>query len=545
MSAFAFTRSLGSESGVQLNPTVDASEKSILSGVADQNFAVAMRCLRGRIDGVFKVNRNDYLKKTGYGEPMSVSALNEAHTLVHEALLSGAREAVVYRLVTASASNKYVVAKLSNNLGGIDFSAEAELPSSSYLFAIKHHECFNDGIKVQVHANVKTSGATQVENRVFTIRIVDPKTNEKLYEFTGSSDNTAVDDYGNDYYLPNVVAARTENLELIVPPVADSRIPVANAAYGLDSNGFEKWVKSAPIIYFTEGGTGYTTADYLKARTALSDSAVGYNRIVTAGSQAPALILQMANLAYEVDKPLDVDVSGKLTKDEAIAFYSSLNIDSEYVNFYWHPVIADCPLGLNKRDYFGTSALHAAYTCARNANVNEYGFAPKQYPIAGKNFPISRARMKQVQVVDKFARSDLADNKINPVVYETYSGGSKFVFLDSLTSVKKSGSFIRLNSVVDRKCDIEERVTWLCKDALQLPMDVAIKIAKRGLLNILEGADISGWLQTSKDLGGKKYDFDVVASEQRPEDQMIVKVWACFTGTNRQTFITMTINKPN
>ena len=88
MSAFAFTRSLGSESGVQLNPTVDASAKSILSGVADQNFAVAMRCLRGRIDGVFKVNRNDYLKKTGYGEPMSVSALNEAHTLVHEALLS-------------------------------------------------------------------------------------------------------------------------------------------------------------------------------------------------------------------------------------------------------------------------------------------------------------------------------------------------------------------------------------------------------------------------------------------------------------------------
>ena len=238
-------------------------------------------------------------------------------------------------------------------------------------------------------------------------------------------------------------------------------------------------------------------------------------------------------------------MSGKLTKDEVIAFYASLNIDSEYVNFYWHPVVADRPLGINKRDYFGTSVLHAAYTCARNAQINEYGFAPKQYPIAGKNYPISRARMKQMQVVDKFAKSDLADNKINPVIFETYTGGAKFVFFDSLTSVKKSGSFIRLNSVVDRKCDIEERITWLCKDALQLPMDVAIKIVIRGLLNILEGAYISGWLQSSKDLGGKKYAFDVVASEQRPEDQMIVKLWACFTGTNRQTFITMTINKPN
>lgn len=545
MGAIPFTRALGSESGVQLNPTVDASEKSILSGVADQNFAVAMRCLRGRIDGVFKVNRNNVLAKTGHGEKMSVSALNEAHVLVQEALLSGAREAVVYRLNVAGAVNKYIVAKLSSNLSTIDFTTETALPTGTYLFALKHHECFNDGIKIQVHAKAIKAAGVDVENRVFTIRLIDPSSGEKLFEFTGSSVREALDDYGNGFYLPNVVASRTDDVELVVPPVADSRIPVTNAAYGLDSNGFDKWVKTDAILYFTEGGTGYTTADYLRARKALFDSSVGYNRIITAGSQSPALILQMANLAYEVDKPLDLDVSGALTPTEVAAFIASLNLDSEYVNYFWHPVTSDCPLGINGRGYFGTSGIHAAYTCSRNANINEFGFAPKQYPIGGKNYPIVRSRMKQMQGVDNFALSDLADIKVNPVVYETYTGGSKFVFLDTLTSVKKSGSFMRLQSVIDRKCDIESRVSWMAKDALQLPMDEAIKITKRGLKNMFEGVVASGWLQTAKDLDGKKYDFEVIASEQRPEDQMIIKMWACFTGTNRQTFITLTINKPN
>ena len=549
MSARAFTRQLGFQSGVQLNPTIDASERTASNGVADQTIAVAMRTMRGRIDKPFKVNANNYLAKTGNGETIAKNALNEAHTQIFEALMSGAREVVVSRLTVDSASNKYIVATVKADGSAIDYTVSAELPTGEYLFAIRHHECFSDGLIISVHADIShNASGVLIANRQFTVRLLDPQTQAKLYEYKGSTDKTALDDYGNSAYLPDVVSSRTDDVEFVVPSVSNNAIPVTCNAYGFDNNGFEKWSKSTPVIYFTEGGTGYTTQNYINARTALRGSAYAYGRIVTAGSQSPALILQMARLAYEVNKPLDVDVLGTLSKDEAIAFVDSLGIGgelAEFVNYIYSPIMHDCPAGINKRVVFGTSAYHAARTCARNSVRNAYGFAPKQFPIAGKNYPLNRGRMVQIVALDEYALSDLAENKINPVAYETYSGGGSFVFLDSLTSVKKSSSFMRLQSVVDRKCDIEERITWIAKDALQLPMDEAIRITTRGVRMILEGADASRWLQASKDLGGEKFAYQIVASEERPEDQMIINVGACFTGTNRQTFITLTINRSN
>lgn len=541
-----FTRQLGYESGVQLNPTIDNSERTA-SGLADQVIAVAMRCQRGQIGSPFKVDASNFFRKTGHGETMTKNALNEAHIQVYEALTSGAYEAVIMRLVPDTAVNNYIVARLSANLTAIDYTVEAAIPSNVFLFAIKHNECYNDGLVVHVHADelIDDTGAV-VENREFTVKLIDPRNGALLYRFTGSSDDEALDDYGNSYYFPDVVASRTDAVEFIVPPVATARIPVASSAYGDDTNGFEKWAKTTTaVLYFTEGGTSYTTLNYIAARQALRGTQHDYGRIITAGSQSPALIAQMDKLAFEVDKPCDVDIYGGLTDEEAITFVDSLGIDSEYTNFFWSPNITDDPIGINKRGYIGQSGYHAARTCARNAQKNAYGFAPKQYPIAGKNHPISRTRIKQAQQLTGPQLSALAKAKINPICYEVYSGGGKTVFRDSLTSVKKSSSFLRLQSVVDRKCDVEERVTWIAKDALQLPMDEAIRVVSRGINFVFEGADASGWLQPAKDLGGAKYTFKVVPSEERPEDIMIVTMAACFTGTNRQTFITLSIERPN
>lgn len=541
-----FTRQLGHESGIQLNPTIDNSERTA-SGLADQVIAVAMRCQRGRVDTPFKVDASNYFRKTGHGETMTKNVLNEAHIQIYESLTNGAYEAVIKRLVPDAAVNNYIVARLSNDLTVIEYKVEAAVPPDTFLFALKHHECYNDGLVVSVHADELTdeTGAV-VENREFTVKLIDPRNGDLLYRFRGSSDDEALDDYGNSYYLPDVVASRTDAVEFIVPPVATARIPVVSAAYGDDANGFEKWAKtSTPVLYFIEGGTSYTTLNYIAARQALRGTQHDYGRIVTAGSQSPALIAQMDKLAFEVDKPCDVDIYGGLSNEEAITFVDSLGIDSEYTNFFWSPNITDDPIGINRRDYFGFSALHAARTCARNAQKNAYGFAPKQYPIAGKNYPVSRTRIKQVQQLTGQQHSALARAKINVVCYEVYSGGGKTVFKDSLTSVKKSSSFLRLQSVVDRKCDIEERVTWIAKDALQLPMDEAIRVVSRGIKFVFEGADASKWLQPAVDLGGEKYVFKVVPSEERPEDIMIVTMGACFTGTNRQTFITLAIERPN
>jgi hypothetical protein len=100
--ATSFTRQLGEESGVQLNPLRDNSEIPAI-GNSDQVFGIIMRSTRGRIDKPFKVNRGNVSSLLGSGETIRTNSLNEAYVHVVEALNNGAYECIVQRLVPAAA----------------------------------------------------------------------------------------------------------------------------------------------------------------------------------------------------------------------------------------------------------------------------------------------------------------------------------------------------------------------------------------------------------------------------------------------------------
>ena len=110
--AVSFTRQLGAESGVQLNPLQDSSELPMLFDVADQCFGILMRATRGRIDKPFKVNRNNVYRLLGFGESIRNTRLNEAWVHVVEAVNKGTYEAVVQRLVPRElAKLSYIVVR--------------------------------------------------------------------------------------------------------------------------------------------------------------------------------------------------------------------------------------------------------------------------------------------------------------------------------------------------------------------------------------------------------------------------------------------------
>ena len=209
----SFVRQLGPESGVQLNPLRDNSE--IPAGTNDdQIFAIAMRATRGRIDKPFKVNRGDVLRKLGKGEQIRLSALNEATVHVSEALNSGAYEAVVHRLtVEDDPVISWVVLAIVED-GGLTFSVKDALPST-YIFAVRHLECFNDGISVEFRADEKRTSGVLVPNDKITVRLRD-KDGVLLFEFYGSLDPDAKDDYGNSAFLEDVVASQTDVVEFSV-----------------------------------------------------------------------------------------------------------------------------------------------------------------------------------------------------------------------------------------------------------------------------------------------------------------------------------------
>lgn len=548
----SFVRQLGAESGVQLNPLVDDSEIPT-TGIEDQVFAVAMRATRGRIDRAFKVNRSNVRQRLGRGEAMRESELNEAYVQVREAVDNGAYEAVVSRMITESASLSWIVAKevMSGDpepapTGEIEFSVSAEEPATDFIFAVKHNECFNDGVMVEFRADEKRGGSGDAANDVISVRLLEPN-GDKLIEVTGSLRRDAVDDSGNSFYLPTVTEMRTDRIEIITG--ATETISPDSDAYGYDALFREKWATSAVMDYFTEGGTGYTNGDYARARNQLYGTPHGYAYIVSGGSESAGLIAELAALAFDTNRQLRIDVPGHMDPESAINFVDEMNLgsqpESHLIHAFWAPLKSLDPTGINGKGYFGTAALNVAMACGRNARVNAKGFAPKNYPVAGREWPISRQGIVQTYSPNNQELNALAKAKINPVVFETYSGGGRYVFRDSLTSAQVDSSLKKLIAVADMSTSIDDAVTRFGKDVLQLPMTVAIKKMRDFLTAHFEAAEASGWLVPSSDpsMGGAAWRFEVQPNEQRPYELMDMQYWLRYDGTTRQIHVTQTLSR--
>ncbi|WP_211441384.1 hypothetical protein [Collimonas humicola] len=536
----AFNRQLGSQSGVQLNPLRDMTD-GYAPDNSDQVFGIVMRATRGRIDKPFRVNRGNFQKKLGRGESLRASALNEAHIHVYEALQKGAASAVVQRLTTSTAVlSTIIVTQPEAPATDLLFTVAADVPTDKpFLLSVKHLECYNDGIVVELHADAVTENGVLVANRQVTLRLRD-KDRNTLYEFVGSLNPDAVDDYQQSAYLPDVVERTTDNVEVLVGHGA--QIAPTSNAYGRDANGRAKVAISPVMAYFTEGSTAYGVADFARARDLLQKTEHDYAYIVSGGSHASALLSALAQLAYDTNRQFAWDVPGTLSPEAAIAFMAQLNFDSHYCQAFWAPLKSDDPLGLNGKVVLGTSAYNVARRCLRNAQIDANGFAPKNYPIAGKNWPLDRTGIVQIYSPDDDL-SDLADAKINPVIYVKYNGGGKYVFSDSLTCAKTAVSMKKLISVADMSSSIDDWVTRFAKEALQLPMEVSVKKTDAFLKKLFKDAKTAKWIVPSAEMDGEAFQYVVQPNALRPADRMDVSYSLKYDGTNRQTFVTQTLSR--
>jgi len=552
--ATAFVRQLGYESGVQLNPLVDASEIPA-TGKADQVFGIIMRATRGRIDKPFVVDSGNVYNRLGSGETIRKNALNEAWVHVVEALNRGAYEAVVMRVVGADAVNKWASVSLTAADGKASFAtkvetanlADATVGDGTLLF-VKHVECFNDGFKIGLHVE-----ADELDAGWVYLRLYDAAEN-KLFEFRGSLDPDAKDDYGNSAYLPDVVTAQTDLVEVSVAQTIKEAMTALEATslitgYDYNAMGARDWYVSPTLVCFTEGATTYTAQQLQDARVKLQKTPFDYAYISSGGSKDINLLNQLAQLAFDTNRQLRFDIDGSLTPEAAIAFKDRMNPGSNktahLLQAFWSPFKSDDISGVNPNGYIGTATLNIAYACGRNAVKNAKGFAAKNYPIAGRNWPVERTGLMQTYFPSDKEFSQLAKAKINPVIYDTYTGGGRYVFKDSLTCALVESSLKKLISVADMSSHIDDAVTRAGKDYLQLPMQVAIRRMSEYLQKLFEDAQASGWLVPSNDptMGGAAFKFEVVPDEQNPYDQMVVNYWLRYDGTVRQIYVTQTITK--
>lgn len=537
---YPHTRQLGAQPGVQLNPLRDNTD-GFAADASDQVAALVGRFKRGRIDAPFKVNRGNRLAVLGSPESIRISALNEAYVHVVEALDAGASELVLARLVTDAAVNSYAVFNITGSASAFTVSAAA--PVAPYLFYLQHLGCFNDGIKLEVQADkaFAADGITPAPAKVITLRLREPNGN-LMYEFTGSLDPAAVDDFGKDYFIGSVIAAQTDDVTISVS--AGASIPVTADCYGRNADGTAKVATSgaSPLVLFSEGGTGYTTAHYDKAIGLLENGSNDFGYILGGGSQAVALLSKLAQLAVRANRQFVFDVPGNLSPAAAITFMNQLSLDTHYCQAYWAPLQSDDPVNGGKA-IIGTSAYNVGLRCARNAQTNAYGLAPKNAPVAGKEWPLVRTSIKQISNPSDPDLNDLALAKINPVMYQRYNGGGRFVFTDSLTCAKVSTSYRKLISVAEMSATLDDRLVKFGKEVLQLPMDTAIDKTRKFLKATLDAARSSGWLVPSDELGEQGYAFEVKRNAVRPADRMDVSYGAHYDGVVRAIFVNQTLSR--
>lgn len=542
----SFSRAIGKRSGVQLNPISDLSE--IGSIASDYNGAFVGRFSRGRIDKVFAVTREQIRRLTGEPVSMTVSALGEAQVHMFEALRDGTQQAIVARLVSKDAVLKLIaVTAVAPAEGGavpkmLSAVTEAQGLPDGALLALKHKECFNDGVVVEIHAEAaEDDEGAPAPSKMIVLRLVDPQTNKVILgPFRGSLSPASTDEFGNSDYIVDVVAKNTELVE-IVEVAGDASVPVDCVFYGKSGN--KDLYQSEKVEYFTEGATVYTNAEIESAISRLKRSRPNFTYIGAGGTQNVALIAALLSLGADINKQVIWDAPGNLTPEAAATFEASIGgaTDSLYSQVYWTPIKSDNPLAGGKA-YIGTSGQQIGLRCARNAQVNAKGIAPRNQPIAGSDYALNRTNITQTYEPTDDELEVLAESRINPCIFKDYDSGAKYAWIDSFTGARTEGA-TKLIAVAEMATWLDDKVTKNAQECLQKPMNEAIRKHTRFLGELLPALESAGWLQGTAELGGAAYQAQVTANSAAPYDTMDSRYDVCYIGTNRKTIAQQTIQR--
>lgn len=528
-----FSRTIDKRSGVQLNYINDMSEMPSTSTVA-HNMAIAGRFARGRIDKVFAVSRNKIKRTLGVATSLSVSKLGEPYVHINEALKAGTVQAIVSRLVSASATNKLMVAKAPVEPETATWSLvdEATGATGKYLIAIKHLECFSDGVKAEIHADAATdeSGAPAA-SKIIVLQLRDVATNEiVLGPYKGSLDPAALDEFGQSYFIGDVVGQYTDLLE-VVDVAADASVPITCGFYGKKDN--KDAYSSTTLKYFTEGATLYTSEDIDAAIDRIRRSKPTFTYICSGGTENITLISRLLDLGKEINKQAPWDISGRFTPEAAATFYKSVGgaTDSLYSQCYWAPIKATNPV-VGGKAFMGTSGMNIGLRCARNAQTNAKGIAPRNVVIAGSDYAVNRTSMEQTYEPSDDELELLAESRINPVLFKDYASGGKYAWIDSLTGAQTEGA-TKLIAVVEMATYVDDTIASAAQEALQKPMAKAIEKTTKFVGTFLESLQSADWLQPSDQLDGACYSATIQANANQPFEKMNIDTSICYDGTAR------------
>lgn len=540
------SRTVGKRSGVQVNQINDQSEQPSTSTVA-HNIALVGRFPRGRTDKVFAVSQGRFKRTLGQSVSLAVSALAEPAIHIYEALQAGTVQAIVSRLIGPDAVNQLMVASSATAANPDDvwkLVSEATGPTGNYLIALKHLECFADGVVAEIHADqVTTANGAPTESKIVTIQLRDVIDNSiVLGPFKGSLDINALDEFQQSYYIGDIVSQSTDALEVV--SVGDTAVVTADCVFYGRKDGKDLY-SGKTLKYFTEGDQVYANSDLDAAIDRIKRSRPTFTYLCSGGSESVALLSRLLTLGKAINRQVLWDIPGRLAPEAAANFYASVgaSTDSLYSQAYWTPLSAQNPI-VGGKAIFGTSGMQAGLRCARNAQTNAKGIAPRNRPIAGDDYGVNRTNISQIFDLDEEIDLEvLAESHINPVIFRDYVTGGKYAWVDSLTGAQTEGAS-KLIAVAEMSTYVDDTVAATAQGFLQKPMGEAIDKTSKFLKTFFDSLQSAGWLQASAELGGACWTATVEPNLADPFQKMNITYSICYDGTNRVTVVQQNLVRP-
>lgn len=525
-------RLVGQQPGVQVNTPVDRVDR-MLPETGEQMFAAVGQFSRGRIDKPFSVSPRKLIRLLGVPKSMRANAANETYVQIFDAFANGAAGAVVSRIKSSDAKNKWIVVKHGSDS---NIAVAEEMPttdsqgSPAWLAAFRFADCINEGMHFTVQkGDTADELVITVRERNKNARGEDNAEGEVLYTFSGSTNPEAKDDVGSSYFIADTAAKYYGDwVEVVVNSVAPKV---------LDSDAFDKKAVSAAVVAYVDSGTPDSDA-YRKAAEMLGKTTIQY-RYIMGDSSNTVLVNSLLGVAQQYNRIMIQDIKGSLTPEAAIAWKDSFQYDAQggmYCLWLWAPLKRADPTGASGQTLFGTCGQKIGKACARNARINNFGLAPLNQPVAGKDYYLIGTAFEQVYLPDDLELAALAKAHINPVVYASYHDGSGYVFDDSLSGAKKNG-VSRLENAVEISHWLQEQFGRYSRSLLQKPMTEAIGLMTRFAESTLQACTASGWLTPSAQLGGRTYAYYIAPNERNPEDEMMVELDVAIDGVVRRIFV--------
>jgi hypothetical protein len=361
-----------------------------------------------------------------------------------------------------------------------------------------------------------------------------------LYRAVGAVSPDSVDEFNQTRYIgdlaSDVFVFSKGNL-----PDASYQVALEDSTMGVMANGTRLFIRQA-VEPFDPVDTAYTSTEMDVAVDALRYTNEDFGYIMGGGTRSVPLLTRLIATAYHTETLMAFDAPSEMTEEEAIAWATSLNVDNLLIACYWTPLKCDEPLNGGKQSW-GSSGAQIGLRCNRNARLNSLGFAPKNNPIAGKDWPLPRSGITQLRTPTPNQLSALAKAKINPVILDKFSDGSRYTFRDSLTMARTLISKRKLISVAEMSAHLNQMVVRIVKDYIQKGMTVAIARSRAQIERLCQNAEASGWLVPSRDpqMAGLTFVLELKPNESHPNDWMDVRFYVSFDGVARVAIIEQTI----